>query len=256
MATAAILIVGDEILDGHMQDTNSHYLAGRLRARGILLRRIVTVGDDLDGIESALRILLPEKFNHVFVCGGIGPTPDDRTYEAVAMAVGAPLVVTKEDEAWMRARVAANAYGEGLLEDAERAEAMWRMVRRPEGSKVLTNPVGAALGSAIHHGPTIVYVLPGVPRELQAMMEQAVEPTLAPPVKGTAIAELEIRGEEARLWPTLREVEARFPQVRLGSYPQDDRGRILLRVQGDSASVEAAVARLQSALPMPARRTR
>ncbi|HLE47401.1 MAG TPA: competence/damage-inducible protein A [Candidatus Thermoplasmatota archaeon] len=256
MATAAILIVGDEILDGHTQDTNSHYFANRLRACGLLLRRIVTVPDDVDEIERALLRLAGDAFDHVFVCGGIGPTPDDRTYEAVAMAAGAPLVVTKDDEAWMKARITAKGYGQGLLDDADRAEALWRMVRRPEGSRRIDNPVGAALGSIVTIGASKAYVLPGVPRELRAMMEQVVEPILGNARPTGVVAELEVVAEEARLWPALLDAESRFPGVRLGSYPQDDRGRIILRVQGAGDDVEAAVRRLQASLGIPTTRIR
>jgi len=248
VANAIVVIVGDEILEGHIQDTNSHYLAKRLYARGIDLVRIVTVSDVVDDIAATLEDCLRRRPDFIFVCGGIGPTPDDRTYEAVAMALQKPLIVDPQDEGWMKARIAKRGYGQGLLDDPDKAEALLRMIRRPEGTHVIDNPIGAALGTAARHGPSTLIVLPGVPRELCAMMEQVVEPRILaqPPPQRTRI-ELEIVAEEARLYPILRELEMKNPTVKLGSYPQDDRGRIILRIQGDATAAEAVAARLIAA---------
>ena len=248
MANAIVVIVGDEILEGHTQDTNSHYLARRLGARGIDLQRIVTVPDIVDDIAATLDDSLRRRPDFIFVCGGIGPTPDDRTYEAVAMALQRPLVVDPRDEAWMKARIAKRGYGQGLLEDPHKAEALLRMIRRPEGTDVVDNPVGAALGTAARHGPTTLIVLPGVPRELTAMMEQVIEPRFLKDQRaGRTRIELEVVAEEARLYPILRELEMKHPNVKLGSYPQDDRGRIVLRIQGDATTTESVAARLIAA---------
>jgi molybdenum cofactor synthesis domain-containing protein len=250
MPSAAVLIVGDEILEGHTQDTNSHYLAQRLAAKGIRLRRIVVCSDDVDDIAQQLARLTEDRFEFLFVCGGIGPTPDDRTYESVAIAASVPLVVTPQDEAWMRQRAQERTYAPELLQDDDAIEPLRRMVRRPEGSVRIDNPVGAALGSAVTIGATTVFVLPGVPRELRAMMEQVVEPRfLDAHRRSDAIAELEYVGAEARLYRIMREVEARAPNVRLGSYPQDQRGRVILRLQGPRGEVLAALVMLEKALP-------
>ena len=256
MASAAILVVGDEILEGHTQDTNSHYLAARLNARGIGLGRIVTCSDNVDDITAQLERLVADGFTFVFVMGGIGPTPDDRTYEAVAMAAGVPLVMTAADEAWLRKRSAERGYAPELLADDAAAEPVRRMVRRPEGSAVVSNPIGMALGSAVTISGSTVFVLPGVPREMRAMMEQEVEPRfLATAKPSTTIAEIEYVGQEARLYALMRDVEARCAGVRLGSYPQDDKGRVILRLQGPAAAVDAAAMMILGAL-RAARRTR
>jgi nicotinamide-nucleotide amidase len=248
VANAIVVIVGDEILEGHTQDTNSHYLAKRLQARGVDLVRIVTVSDQVEDIAACLDESLARRPDFIFVCGGIGPTPDDRTYEAVAMALGLPLTVSPADEAWMKARLAQRGYGQGLLDDPDKAEALLRMIRRPEGTPVLENPIGAALGTAARAGATTLFVLPGVPRELTAMMEQVIEPRyLAASTRSKVTLELEVHGEEARLYPILRELEMTNPHVKLGSYPQDDKGRIILRIQGETTIAEAVAKRLADA---------
>lgn len=248
MANAIVVIIGDEILEGHTQDTNSHFLTRRLSARGIDVRRIVTIPDEVDEIASTLADAFRRRPDFVFACGGIGPTPDDRTYEAVAMALQKPLVLTSTDQAWMKARAAKRGYGQSLLDDPEKAEGLLRMVRRPEGTTAIENPVGAALGTMATQGPTTLIVLPGVPRELCAMMEQVVEPKLlGARLEPRTVAELEVIGEEARLYPLLRELELKNPDVKLGSYPQDDRGRIILRLQGPRDLVEVVATQLAAA---------
>lgn len=244
---AGILVVGDEILEGHTQDANSHYLAVRLRGLGIRVARIVACSDQIDDISEQVSRLVNDGLTPVFVCGGIGPTPDDRTYEAVGIATATPLALAPEDARWMRERVQASGYGRELLEDEARSEGLWRMVRRPEGSRRILNPTGAALGSIVEHLGAKIVVLPGVPGELRSMMEQEVEPLLEREAP-EGLEEIRVRGEEAHLWELLREAEARFPEVRLGSYPQDDKGLILLRVQGPKAAVEEAGRFMRKAL--------
>lgn len=256
MVLAAILVVGDEILEGHTQDTNSHYLAQRLRSRGIRLGRVVACGDDVDDISAQIERLARDGFSPIFVTGGIGPTPDDRTYEAVAMAAGVPLVVTTQDEAWMRRRSQERGYAPELLADDALAEPLRRMVRRPEGSDVVLNPFGMALGSRVRIAASDVFVLPGVPREMRAMVEQEIEPRFFGDAKPQAgLLELEYVGQEARLYSLMRDVEARCPGVRLGSYPQDDRHRIILRLQGPPETVESARRIIVDALPAVRART-
>lgn len=247
---AGILIVGDEILAGHTQDTNSHDLALRLRGLGIRVGRIVACSDQIDDIAEQLSRLVHDGLSPILVCGGIGPTPDDRTYEAVAIATATPLALAPEDAQWMRDRVRETGYGRELLEDDARAEALWRMVRRPEGSARILNPLGAALGSIVEYLGAKIIVLPGVPRELKAMMEQEVEPRLQREAP-ESLQEIRLRGEEAHLWPLLRDAEARFPEARIGSYPQDERGLIVVRIEGPSKTVAEAHGFLRRALDVP-----
>lgn len=245
--TAILVIVGDEILAGHTLDTNSHYLANRLRARGLRVLRKETLPDDPKEIDATLqRILARDAPSYCFVVGGIGPTPDDRTYEGVARALNADLVVTPEARAWMEARARKHGYGADLLGDPGREEPLVRMIRLPRGATPLWNPVGAALGCVAERGATRVVVLPGVPRELTAMVEASFEPRFLPsPQSPEAVQDLEVWGQEIHLWDVLRQLEAEFPQVRFGSYPQSEHGRIVLRLAGPSESVARAAQRLR-----------
>jgi molybdenum cofactor synthesis domain-containing protein len=243
---AAIVIVGDEILAGHTQDTNSHWIAERLRELGVGLARIETVRDDVAEIEATLRRLLAFSFDWVFVVGGLGPTPDDRTYEAVARSLGRSLEVRPEHVEALRRRVAGSPYAGAAWSDPDRSEAMRRMIRLPQGSEALENPVGTALGCVAKADGGRLVVLPGVPRELYAMFDRSFVPRhLAAARPSNVVAELEVFGAEASYWDALVETERTFPRVKLGSYPQDERGRVILRLTGPPDDVGRAKAHLE-----------
>lgn len=247
--TAAIVVVGDEILSGHTQDTNSHWLAQRVRRRGVRLLRIETIPDDEAEIETTVRRNLERDApTFLFVVGGIGPTPDDRTYEGVRRALGVELDVRPEHVAALRKRYKALGRARPDL-DPERAQAVRRMIQLPKGAEPLANPVGAALGCVATSGASRLVVLPGVPRELYAMFDRSFAPRhLDKSARAETVRELEVWGVEAALWDTLETVGRENPAVRVGSYPQDDRGRIILRLSGGPAEVRNATRRLRELL--------
>ncbi|HET6399196.1 MAG TPA: molybdopterin-binding protein, partial [Candidatus Thermoplasmatota archaeon] len=105
MRTIGVLVVGDEILAGHVHESNSHWLARQVKPMGIALRRVEVCTDELgDIVASVRRFVFDLRFDYVVTSGGLGPTPDDRTLEGVAQAVGAPLVAEPENVAWMQER--------------------------------------------------------------------------------------------------------------------------------------------------------
>lgn len=246
--TAITLVVGDELLAGHTLDTNSHFLAERLRERGVRLARRETVPDEPTEISRALKRALDEdRPGHVFVLGGIGPTPDDRTYEGVARALGVPLEVPAQGQAWMERVVRERGYGADLWKDPAKREPLLRMVRLPRGAAILENPAGLALGCAAASGPTTIFVLPGVPREFEAMLVQVVEPRYLSGFRPSdMVRELEVYGEEARLFDVMTEVERAWPQVKIGSYPHGA-GRVVLRLAGPERDVTPALEHVRGA---------
>lgn len=237
---AVAVVVGDELLQGHTLDTNSHLLAQRLGARGIPLRRKEIVGDEPAQIERALRRAIEEdRVRFVFVIGGIGPTPDDRTYQGVSLGLGVPLEIPPEGREWMERTVRERSYAADLWASPERAEPLLRMVRLPQGARILRNPVGLALGCAAQKGPSTVFVLPGVPREFEAMLSELEHSFLSGFHAEAVVRELECFGEEAHLFEIMRTLETEIPTVRIGSYPQPG-GRIVLRLQGPLGDVDHA----------------
>ena len=246
--TACILVVGDEILAGHTLDTNSHWVASRLRDLGVRLERVEVVPDRPPEIVGSLRRLAARTPTFLFVLGGLGPTPDDRTYESVAQALGVPLLADPQHVAQLKARAAARGFGASAWADPDRSEGMLRMVKIPQGAVALANPEGAALGCVANLGTTQVAVFPGVPRELKAMFDQSFVPTYLPGARRSDVTEeLEVWGAEAELWEVLTGLEREHPRVAIGSYPQDQRGRLILRVRGLPADVAPVVDALRAA---------
>ncbi len=246
-ATAVIVVVGDEILAGHTQDTNSHWLAQRLRGLGVRLLRIEAIPDQVAEIAATLgRSLVREEPSFLFVIGGIGPTPDDRTCAGVARALGGELVARKRDLDALRRLARERGYGNEAWADPTRSQGMRRMVSVPTGSKPLANPVGAALGCVAAMGTTRVVVFPGVPREFYAMFDRSFAPVYARNARSREVThEVEVWGAEASLWERLSRLEEQFPALRIGSYPQDDLGRIILRITGGKKSADRALRSLQ-----------
>jgi molybdopterin-biosynthesis enzyme MoeA-like protein len=226
--TAAVLILGDELLSGEVADENAGYLARRLWESGIAVGRIVFLPDRRDEIAAELAAAAP-LFTHLFVTGGIGPTHDDCTRAAVADGLGVPLVTNAEAAAFLR-----RGYGDALTPaDAE-------MALLPEGAELLWGFQRRAFGFRVRN----VHVFPGVPGLLRDLFEP-----LVPAIRGAPyqVRELWTESKEGVFSSGLESVQARFPGVRIGSYPTAVggryRARILLRCRNaaDLAACERAV---------------
>lgn len=202
--TAAMLVIGDEILSGRTRDANMHHLAQALTGHGIRLQELRVVPDEHDRIVTALNDLR-SAHDHVFTSGGIGPTHDDITADAVAAAFGAAIDVRAD----ARAILEAHYQRTGL----ELNEARLRMARIPEGATLIDNPVSAAPGFTLGN----VHVMAGVPAIFQAMVA-SVLPGLAggAPLLSQS---LDIDRGEGEIAAALGELAARFPELSFGSYP-------------------------------------
>jgi nicotinamide-nucleotide amidase len=173
LTRAAILTVGDELLGGRTINTNAAYLAQRLTDAGFLVVATDTVGDDEFAIADAVK-RLTARADTVVVCGGLGPTPDDVTREALAGAAGTFVAVDKE----LKAEIARKTGGQSPRRNA-------RMARVPEGARIFSNPIGTAAGLRVEVGGTPVYALPGPPMELEAIFDESVAPDLESTFAGT-----------------------------------------------------------------------
>jgi len=230
--TAAMLVIGDEILSGRTRDSNLHFLAGELTKHGIDLKEARVVADERDAIIGAVRAL-SRGFDHVFTSGGIGPTHDDITADCMAAAFGVPIDV--RDDA--RALLAAHYRRTGL----ELNDARLRMARIPEGAVLIDNPVSVAPGFSIAN----VHVMAGVPAVFQAMVA-SVLPTLtggAPLVSQT----LRVMRGEGDIAAPLGELADRFADLGIGCYPfyEDGRYGANIVVRGsDAGRVQQAIDQL------------
>jgi molybdenum cofactor synthesis domain-containing protein len=234
--TAAMLVIGDEILSGRTRDSNMHFLAGELTRIGVDLKEVRVVSDDQDAIIAALNALRAA-FDTVFTSGGIGPTHDDITADSVAAAFGVGIDVRDDARAVLQAHY--DRAGTTLN------EARLRMARIPDGAALIDNPVSAAPGFSLGN----VHVLAGVPAVFQAMVA-SVLPLLvggAPMLSQTLRVE---RGEGDVAAPLARLAET-YPELSIGSYPFQKDGTYGTHVVvrgADGAQVEAAVARLATDL--------
>ena len=229
--TAAILVIGDEILSGRTREANAYHLAGRLVQVGIDLVEIRVVPDDQRAIVEGLHALRGA-VDHVFTSGGIGPTHDDITADAVAAAFEVGIAV-REDA---RAMVAAAVGDRGLTDDH------LRMARIPDGATLIANGISGVPGFSIGN----VHVMAGVPGIFVAMLD-ALLPSLS---SGAPVVSREVRFEagEGRIASPLRELAAELPALSLGSYPFHDGsgyGTNIVVRGTDPAAIDAAVAQLE-----------
>ena len=201
-ATAAVLVIGDEILSGRTQDTNTNYIARFLAALGIDLRQVRVVGDVEAEIAAALNALRAAH-DFVFTTGGIGPTHDDITADAVAAAFGVGIGYHPEAYALLEAR-----YPPGEFNDMRK-----RMARIPHGAALVANSVSGAPGFHIGN----VFVMAGVPMVMRAMLE-AIAPQL-PHGPVVISVTLEAQVPEGVIAPGLAQVQKDHPDVAIGSYP-------------------------------------
>jgi molybdenum cofactor synthesis domain-containing protein len=204
VVTAAVLVIGDEILSGRTKDKNIGWIADHLTAIGIQLREVRVVPDIEDEIITALNHLR-QKFTYVFTTGGIGPTHDDITADCVAKAFGAKIDVDPRALALMK------PYYEkrGL----ELTPARLRMARLPEGSELVENSVSIAPGFKIDN----VIVMAGVPHIMQVMLD-AVTPKLKTGAKMLSET-IELNHPEGAIADMFGAHQKEFPDVIMGSYP-------------------------------------
>jgi molybdenum cofactor synthesis domain-containing protein len=200
MATAAIVTIGNELLSGDVENTNGSWLARRLEAVGVEVRLLAVVPDEIDEIATTLREQA-DSADLVVVTGGLGGTPDDVTREAVAAAFGVEQTDYADVAADLRAR---------FPSDPEYA-ARWAML--PAGSRPLANPLGGAPGFLLEN----VYVLPGLPAEMEAMYETIENELRAGPPIGSW--RRSYRTTESEIVSVLTKALEIHPQIRVGSYP-------------------------------------
>ena len=229
--TAAVLVIGDEVLSGRTKDRNIGYIAEYLTAIGIDVREARVVPDVAGEIAEAVNALRA-RFAYVFTTGGIGPTHDDITADSIAQAFGIGIDVDPRAVAMMKARYS----------EADLTPARLRMARIPEGASLIENAVSGAPGFRVEN----VIVMAGVPKIMQAMLD-AVAPTL----KGGKPLLSETRSgpiKEGDIAEPLGELQKRFPETMMGSYPgYGDKGfntSIVVRAR-DRAVLDEAVAQVE-----------
>jgi molybdenum cofactor synthesis domain-containing protein len=233
--TAAILVIGDEILSGRTKDKNIGYIAEYLTGLGIDVREVRVVPDVEDEIVAAVNTLRA-RYSYLFTTGGIGPTHDDITADSIAKAFGVSIDVDERAVAMLLQRMAREDLNEARL----------RMARIPDGAELVENPISRAPGFRLGN----VIVMAGVPAIMQAMLDN-VAPGL---VGGTPVTSVTIEAgalPEGLYAKPLGEVAKAHPALSIGSYPSYSAAgfanRIVVRGR-DEAEIEAAVTAINAFL--------
>jgi molybdenum cofactor synthesis domain-containing protein len=237
--TAALIVIGDEILSGRTKDVNIGTVADFCTELGIALSEVRVVPDVEAEIIAAVNAVRA-RYTYVFTTGGIGPTHDDITADAIAKAFGVALPINAGARALLEERWAATG--------TEVNEARLRMARIPEGASLIVNSVSAAPGFRIGN----VHVMAGVPKIMQAMLE-AIAPTLEGGQKVKSVT-IRCRVGEGTIGGPFGQIQEEFPDVKMGSYPRmgstsvmtelvlrsPDEGRLTLAAERVRAMVAAA----------------
>ncbi len=210
--TAGMIVIGDEILSGRTKDVNIGAVADFCTDLGIDLTEVRVVSDVKESIVEAVNALR-ERYTYVFTSGGIGPTHDDITADAVAAAFGVALPINAEARAMLEARWQQTG--------TEVNEARLRMARIPEGAELIVNSVSAAPGFRIGN----VHVMAGVPVIMRAMLE-AIAPTLQGGKKVMSVTVKAAVGE-GTIGAPLAALQEEYPDVKMGSYPQMGQSRVM-----------------------------
>lgn len=231
LVTAAMVVIGDEILSGRTKDRNIGHLADMLTAVGIDLKEVRIVSDDEAAIVEAVNALRARN-TYVFTTGGIGPTHDDITADSIARAFGRPC--NHDDRAYSLLEKHYASRGIAF------SDARKRMARMPEGAEHIDNPISIAPGFRVEN----VYVMAGVPAIFQAMLDNVI-PTLktgAKLISETVPSSL----PEGTIGGPLGEIQAAHPETIIGSYPKYQDGsfwtEIVVRSRSKTALEEAVMA--------------
>ena len=232
--TAGVLIIGNEILSGRTQDINLNYIARTLGEWGIQVREARVVPDVEKAVVNAVNEMR-NTLSYVFTTGGIGPTHDDITADCIAAAFGVKLVVSPEIAAVIERRPA----------PPEVMQSRMRMARIPEGASLVDNPTGGPQGFCIDN----VFVMAGIPGVMQAMLSSLAGKLKSGPVVRSRSVTAFLG--ESQIAAALTEIQARYLQVDLGSYPffRDDRYGASLVMRGtDSEQLDAILEEVKAAI--------
>lgn len=219
---AEIINVGNELLDGRTVNTNLNWLSGRLSELGYIVSRATIVRDDLTDIAKAVKESLRRRPKWVLISGGLGPTHDDKTLQAVAKALGKRLKLNRDIVEGLRKRYQELA-AQGVIKDPSLTKERLKMARLPEGGVPLQNRVGTAPGVLVEKYGVKIVCLPGVPKELMDIFDNVLKPMLEKDSGGGGFLVRNILVEgivESRLAPLLVETMKKFPGIYLKSNPK------------------------------------
>ena len=238
-----LLAIGNELLRGLVQDTSSYWLCRQLTGRGGQVEQVLIIPDEIEIIAQSLQRALRVKRALIITTGGLGPTHDDLTLQAVAQASGCPLQLHRQAE-----QMVVDCYRRlaqaGRVRAGELSASRRKMALLPQGAVALANQVGAAPGVLLKHRASLIVSLPGVPPEMRDIFANSLQPYLANLFGDRAYLERELVSsvnDESEIAPLLQAVQMRWPQVylksRAHSFAEGMRIQITLTISGRAATV-------------------
>lgn len=216
-----IMTVGNELLIGKILDTNSHWLCKRITELGGKITRIITVPDDVDEISSEIRRILHVKPDMIITVGGLGPTFDDKTFQAVAKALSRRLILNRTAFKMLLNRYE-HLKRKGLIKDFKPTKERLKMAKLPAGSKPIANPVGTAPAIIYWKGRTCIVSLPGVPKEMKAIFNRTIAKIIVEksPLIFSERNLFVKKLPESELAPFVEEAMQSVPSVYIKSHPK------------------------------------
>jgi molybdenum cofactor synthesis domain-containing protein len=249
--TMEIVCIGNELLIGKTLNTNENWLANSATLLGVNVKRISTVGDDVQEISKVLIEALDRKPRFIVVTGGLGPTYDDKTLEGVARSLNRKLCVNPEAFRMVKEKYE-DYLREGRIEKVELTPSRVKMATIPEGSEPIPNPVGTAPGVKIYVDKSILIILPGVPSEMKAIFDDSVAPLLVEEVGYLRFFEKTINVDgimESSLAPLIDKVRVENPYVYIKSHPKGEERipQLEIHLSTKNANLEMGVQLLNKA---------
>ncbi|MFW9892460.1 MAG: competence/damage-inducible protein A [Candidatus Thorarchaeota archaeon] len=260
--TVGIVAIGNELLDGKVLDTNSNWMEIRLLAIGLEIKRLVSVRDEIEEIGHAVDFVR-ETCDVIITSGGLGPTHDDMTLEALAKHLNLKLEENHEAFEIIK-RQYKTLHENGIVQAPDMTPSRRKMAQLPEGSNALDNRVGGAPGVMIQDGPTTIFCLPGVPSELKFVFEDSVLPWLLTNVSQKfheQVIEFGMK-DESVFAPAIDTVMKKVPGVWIKSMPKtygtSKTLRVWISVRGEDNSklkqlVNKAIKELEKATGIKSR---
>ena len=258
---AQIFVIGNEILDGDVKDVNSSWLSEQITGLGGIVKEITILRDDLDVICRKVITSIKDRPSLLLIAGGLGPTIDDCTLEAVARATNCAIVQNQEAVDMVRSKYE-ELHLKGFVKSSQLTDARLKMGLVPLGSELLKNPVGVAPGVLIRLDSTMIVCLPGVPEEMRAIFTVSLVPVLDKLLGNRKILNTEVItniNDESFLAPILQDISFSHPDVyiksRVRRFGTDENILITLSSRGqERTQVEnklyAAVESLRARIPI------
>ncbi len=246
-----IISIGNELLIGKIPNTSAHWLAQQITKLGANLTRITTIPDIIPTIAQTINETIARKPHYIITTGGLGPTFDDKTFQGIAKALNREMAVNPQALEMVKQKCREYAKKRGLPTDIDMTPPRLKMAIFPQNTQPIVNPIGTAPGLRVEVQDTVLFSLPGVPMEMEAIFTQTIAPQITKAVGSNVFCEQSIFAYnivEARLAPLIDEVMADNVGVYVKSHPiWTEKRRTELHLTIHSCREEAPKERLSKA---------